>query len=81
MSAIKFSKPQSDLARAYIAESRAQLTQAHGRIVHCFEQLSDDQLHWRPHESMNSLATIALHLCGNLRQWAICRPPPGVFCR
>ena len=36
---------------------------------------------------MNSLATIALHLCGNLRQWAVCpitgapdrRDRPGEF--
>ena len=72
MSGIVFSNPVGSLPEAYIAESRAQLAQSHGKIVHCLEQLDEDQLHWRPSESMNSPANIVQHLCGNLRQWAIC---------
>ena len=46
-----------------------QLKQAHEKIVHCLNQLSDDQINWRPFEQQNTLANIILHLCGNLRQW------------
>ena len=35
------------------------------------DQLSDDQLWWRPAESMNSVANLILHLCGNVRQWVV----------
>jgi hypothetical protein len=61
-----------DLPTAFVAESRAQLKQAHDKIVHCLSQLSDDQMHWRPAQGMNTLSNIVLHLCGNLRQWAVC---------
>ena len=67
-----FSKPLAKLPDAYIAESRAQLAQAHDKIVHCLGQLDEEQIHWRPNDSMNSVANIVLHLCGNLRQWAVC---------
>ena len=40
-------------------------------INHCVNQLTDDQLWWRPSESMNSTANLLLHLCGNLRQWIV----------
>jgi hypothetical protein len=41
------------------------------RIGHCLGQLDDRQVWWRPHESMNSIANLVLHLCGNLRQWIV----------
>jgi uncharacterized damage-inducible protein DinB len=61
----------TDAGRLFIAETRKKLGAAHGKIVHCIEQLSDDQFNWRPFEQHNSLANILLHLCGNLRQWII----------
>jgi hypothetical protein len=33
--------------------------------------LDDNQVWWRPHKSMNSIANLVLHLCGNLRQWIV----------
>lgn len=65
------SDSDSVVARLYITESRATLKQAYAKIVHCLEQLNDDQVNWRPFEQQNSLANIVLHLCGNLRQWVI----------
>lgn len=43
-----------------------------GQIVHCLEQLSEEQVWWRPHESMNSIGNLVLHLTGNIRQEIIC---------
>jgi uncharacterized damage-inducible protein DinB len=41
------------------------------RIVGCLEQLSDDEIWWRPNEASNSIGNLVLHICGNLRQWII----------
>jgi uncharacterized damage-inducible protein DinB len=60
-----------DVADAVIAEARTTLREAHEKIVHCLDQLNDDQFNWRPFEQQNSLANILLHLCGNMRQWII----------
>jgi uncharacterized damage-inducible protein DinB len=59
------------VAAACIAEARTTLREAHEKIVHCLNQLDDDQFNWRPFEQANSLANLLLHLCGNMRQWII----------
>jgi uncharacterized damage-inducible protein DinB len=41
------------------------------KLLHCVEQLSDDDLWWRPNEVSNSIGNLILHLCGNLRQWIV----------
>jgi len=48
-----------------------QLDQAFVKIRHCLQQLTDQQIWWRPRQSMNSIGNLLLHQCGNLRQWAI----------
>ena len=40
-------------------------------IIRCFEQLSDDQCWQKPNGSMNTIGNLILHLCGNIRQYAI----------
>jgi hypothetical protein len=59
------------VGRAYLAEARRTLSACHERIKHCVGQLDDGQVWWRPVESMNSIANVVLHLCGNLRQWLV----------
>jgi hypothetical protein len=71
---IKMSNASSQhpsVGQAYLAQARQRLAAAHDRIKHCLGQLDDVQVWWRPHESMNSIANLVLHLCGNLRQWII----------
>lgn len=41
------------------------------RICKCLEILSDEEIWWRPNGASNSVGNIALHLCGNMRQWII----------
>lgn len=60
-----------ELAVAVGAEAANELDSGLGRIKHCLEQLSDDQVWWRPHPSLNSIGNMILHLCGNLRQWIV----------
>jgi uncharacterized damage-inducible protein DinB len=40
-------------------------------IVECLQQLSEDEVWWRPNSASNSAGNLVLHLCGNVRQWII----------
>ena len=59
------------LHRAVGTEACDELDSALQVIRHCVDQLSDAQLWWRPADSMNSVANLILHLCGNVRQWVV----------
>ena len=52
-------------------EASGELDEALRIINHCVNQLTDDQVWWRPSESMNSVANLLLHLSGNVRQWIV----------
>jgi len=41
------------------------------RIVSCLQQLSQEQIWWRPNTASNSAGNLILHLTGNVRQWII----------
>jgi hypothetical protein len=60
-----------ELAAALDREAANELTSALGKIKHCLGQLTDEQVWWRSHPSMNSIGNLILHLCGNLRQWIV----------
>ena len=62
--------PES-LSTLVVNETSGELDDALRKIKHCVNQLTDDQVWWRPSESMNSVANLLLHLCGNLRQWIV----------
>jgi hypothetical protein len=59
------------VGHAYLALAIRRLNAAFESIKHCVDQLDDVQVWWRPHEAMNSIANLLLHLCGNLTQWII----------
>ena len=40
-------------------------------IVECLQQLSEEEIWWRPNSASNSAGNLVLHLCGNVRQWII----------
>lgn len=58
-----------DVAGTVAKEAGDELDDAVRKIRHCLKQLSDEQVWWRPAASMNSIANLVLHLCGNVRQW------------
>jgi uncharacterized damage-inducible protein DinB len=62
---------ESFIGPAFLVEARRTLASSLTKIVHCLEQLEDDDLGWRQHESHNSIQNIVLHLCGNVRQWIV----------
>jgi hypothetical protein len=41
------------------------------KIEHCVGQLSEEDVWWRPGDSLNSVANLLLHLSGNVRQWIV----------
>ncbi|MEL6274042.1 MAG: DinB family protein [Bacteroidota bacterium] len=41
------------------------------RIAKCLQQLSEDEVWRKPNGQTNSVANLILHLCGNIRQYAI----------
>ena len=59
------------LASALGLEASHELGQALGKIEHCVNQLTEEQVWWRPDESQNSIGNLILHLRGNLRQWIV----------
>ena len=59
------------IAQAFVAAARERLAECFDKIEHCINQLSPEDLNWRPFEQANSITNIVLHLCGNLRQWVI----------
>jgi len=67
--------PQSptphEITSAIASAASEELAQATKRIHHCLNQLTDDQIWSRPHDSRNSIGNLILHLCGNLRQWVV----------
>ncbi len=40
-------------------------------IVKSLQQLSEEEIWWRPNPESNSAGNLVLHLCGNMRQWII----------
>jgi hypothetical protein len=60
------------LASAVGKEAAHELAEALDRIRHCLDQLTDEQVWWRPHPALNSVGNLLLHLRGNLRQWIVC---------
>src|SRR5262245_65261264 len=39
------------------------------QITSCLEELSEEQIWWRPNESSNSVGNLVLHLSGSLRHY------------
>jgi uncharacterized damage-inducible protein DinB len=59
-------------AKLFLASSNDLLSKHNlPRIVKCLEQLSEEEIWWRPNPASNSAGNLVLHLCGNVRQWII----------
>ena len=59
-------------ARLFLASSNHLLAkQSLPSIVKCLQQLSEEEIWWRPNPASNSAGNLVLHLCGNVRQWII----------
>ncbi len=62
-----------DPTEAFIAQARELLRDQYlPKLERCLEQLTDEQVWWRPNEDSNSIGNLLLHLSGNARQWIVC---------
>lgn len=63
------------MENAYHATLKQQASQYfdeyYGKIESAFERLTEEQVWQRPNEASNSMGNQVLHLCGNIRQYAI----------
>ena len=62
----------NDLSPFLLAEAHRRLVgESIPRIRKCLDQLSVEEIWYRPNENSNSVGNLVLHLCGNVRQWLI----------
>ena len=63
---------RADLAPLVLAQWTREVTDTYlPRLCESLELLSEEEIWWRPNDASNSMGNIALHLCGNVRQWII----------
>jgi uncharacterized damage-inducible protein DinB len=60
-----------EAARILTDYSIRKLGQLTGRIETCLDQLTEEQIWARGGENENAMGNLALHLCGNVRQWIV----------
>ena len=61
-----------DVSEAFVARARTLLTDEYlPKIERCLERLTEEQIWWRANENSNSIGNLALHICGNARQWIV----------
>ncbi len=58
-------------ARIFIDFSVRKLELLTNRIESCLDQLNEEQVWARGGENENAAGNLALHLCGNVRQWIV----------
>lgn len=60
------------VSKEYIRYCRRRLMEEYlPRIERCLDELTEQDIWWRAHESNNSIGNLLLHLSGNVRQWII----------
>jgi hypothetical protein len=63
---------EQNTATLFLEFSRDKLMKQYWpRLQACVEQLTDEQIWWRPNEASNSIGNLVLHLNGNVRQWLV----------
>jgi uncharacterized damage-inducible protein DinB len=60
-----------DAAHIFIDFSVRKLALLRERIESCLDRLNEEQVWTRGGENENAIGNIALHLCGNVRQWIV----------
>lgn len=63
---------QSEISQLLVEEARFRLLEESiPRLHKCLNQLSEEEIWFRPNQNTVSIGNIVLHLCGNVRQWLI----------
>ncbi|MEM6725145.1 MAG: DinB family protein, partial [Bacteroidota bacterium] len=62
------------MSEALVSFRRQSIFRLNEKLEHlsiCFEQLTAEDIWWRPNPASNSIGNLILHLCGNIRQYII----------
>jgi len=59
------------IAAEFINEANIRFDSSFSRLLHCLDQLDEEQIRWRPDENVNSVGVLVKHICGSFRQWTI----------
>src|SRR5215210_7010448 len=63
-------EPKEDVSQAAIEILQSRITRIFpAQIRECVEQLSEEQLWWRPNEQSNSVGNLVLHVSGSMRHY------------
>lgn len=61
-----------EIGMAFLLQARLYLNDDYmPKIAKCLEELSEEDVWWRAHETNNSVGNLLLHLSGNVRQWIV----------
>jgi uncharacterized damage-inducible protein DinB len=67
-----YTNAMDPIAHTFLDKSRSLLSSDYvPKIDRCLDQLSQDDIWWRPNEASNSIGNLILHLCGNVTMWII----------
>jgi len=55
----------------FVAQALYRIEESFKKVEKCFEELNEHEIWKRPNPHSNSVGNIMLHLCGNIRQYAI----------
>jgi uncharacterized damage-inducible protein DinB len=62
----------NEIGKKHIEYCRRRLVHEYWpRIQRCVQELSEEDIWWRAHETDNSVGNLLLHLSGNVRQWIV----------
>ncbi len=66
------SQPAGSVGEEYIRYCRRRLVEEFfPRIGRCLDEIPEEDVWWRLHETDNSIGNLILHLSGNVRQWIV----------
>lgn len=60
--------PTDEVSKIFLRESKMRVAQARLSVMHCLDQLTDEDIWWAPREGENSVGILVQHLMGSLRQ-------------
>ena len=62
---------RSPFTKDFLSQIEYRIDESLRFIERCFDQLSQEQCWQKPNSEMNTIGNLILHLCGNIRQYAI----------
>ena len=60
-----------ELVKEFMAVAIGKMDENTKKLADCFNELQETEIWKRPNENSNSVGNMILHLCGNIRQYAI----------